>query len=854
MARIPLEHDKLYFDVLIRTQTSESLLALIKASYYAYKNKDNLVDVKEEIAKRLKSAYELYRDNIRGSDSGAGSYTGSEAQFESQYTLGHEMAIWNDSSLSLTFLANKVAVGELAVKEYITNIFLSYLQPIDGKMIHPLYMILDYMEQNCVRYIEKSCFERALMVECSTEQCNSLFNYFDYSGNKLYLKKEFELRDIKEKCNKLFLKESYSNIIKNLSDSDRYEAYLIEPYFNNELKLPEAINYVNLSKQFQLWLLSNLNPNKKENSNFNGYSHNIFKVVSCLESKNKILHNSMYKKNIEYYDFVLLKYENDQEAKEIDKKQHYPARAALPLYKIFISQINKYGYNKIEKAIEQNKNITDLSYSCLDEKKQYWLCSANSAIYDHDSAFHTNCLVDWAQDKHFKKANIGDVVFIYSTSPIKRVKYKCIITKKDITKADKVSDVQYWANPIQDEEYKGLYIRFELLKESDDNRLTYDNLLKVGLKSAPQGAMKLDDEYLALANYIDSIFEKIDLEELPNKINNFVSDFEIKRKAKNLVVFGTPGCGKSYYVNNTLLKNYPDKSDNTKERVFRTTFYQDYTNTDFVGQILPYIEYNEKKEEKVTYKFTPGPFALALKEAVLNRNEDVALVIEELNRGNAPAIFGDIFQLLDRNQDGISEYAITNIHLRDWLNHEIDGANFDKIKIPGNLNIFATMNTSDQNVFTLDTAFKRRWEFKKLKNEFKGHPYEDYFVPGLEETTWKTFVEVINKAIVGELGERNSTINVSDKQIGVYFVDKDGLHKEQIDANDLTKDEKIDKFAYKIFSYLWEDVAKFDKDQLFKKGIITLDQLIENYIKHEVVFNDSINDSLKKKDSDSSEN
>ena len=153
MARIPLEHGKLYFDVLIRTQKAESLLALIKASYYAYKNKDNITDVKEEIAKRLKSGYELFRDNIRGTNSGAGSYTGSESQFESQYTLGHEMAIWNDSSLSLTFLANKVAQGELAVKDYMSNIFLSYLQPIDGKMIHPLYMILDYMDQNKTRYI-----------------------------------------------------------------------------------------------------------------------------------------------------------------------------------------------------------------------------------------------------------------------------------------------------------------------------------------------------------------------------------------------------------------------------------------------------------------------------------------------------------------------------------------------------------------------------------------------------------------------------------------------------------------------------------------------------------------------------
>ena len=165
-----------------------------------------------------------------------------------------------------------------------------------------------------------------------------------------------------------------------------------------------------------------------------------------------------------------------------------------------------------------------------------------------------------------------------------------------------------------------------------------------------------------------------------------------------------------------------------------------------------------------------------------------------------------------------------------------------------------TMNTSDQNVFTLDTAFKRRWEFKKLKNEFNGHPYEGYFVPGLEETTWKTFVEVINKAIVGEQGERNSSINVSDKQIGVYFVDKDGLHKEQIDVSSLPNDGKIDKFAYKVFSYLWDDVAKFDKDQLFRKGIITLDQLIENYIKHEFVFKDEIHEKLKQKASESSEN
>ena len=387
------------------------------------------------------------------------------------------------------------------------------------------------------------------------------------------------------------------------------------------------------------------------------------------------------------------------------------------------------------------------------------------------------------------------------------------------------------------------FIYFKELEEVNLNEL-YN---KLGINEAVKyDSFKLEiEKAMKLAKNVNNY--KID--------NSIISNFEIPGTAKNLVVFGTPGCGKSYYVDNELLKkdDYPIKYDNTKERVFRTTFYQDYSNSDFVGQILPYIEYNEKMEEKVTYKFTPGPFALALKEAVLNINKPVALVIEELNRGNAPAIFGDIFQLLDRNEYGISEYAITNVHLRDWLNNEIDGACFDKIKIPGNLNIFATMNTSDQNVFTLDTAFKRRWEFKKLKNEFKGHQYKDYFVPGLEETTWKTFVEVINKAIIGEHGERNSSINVSDKQIGVYFVDKDGLYEEQVNINNLNNDEKIDKFAYKVFSYLWDDVAKFDKDQLFRKGIITLDQLIDNYIKHEVVFKDEIHKLLVKKASESSE-
>jgi len=132
----------------------------------------------------------------------------------------------------------------------------------------------------------------------------------------------------------------------------------------------------------------------------------------------------------------------------------------------------------------------------------------------------------------------------------------------------------------------------------------------------------------------------------------------------------------------------------------RIIFHPDYTYSDFVGQILPRVN----EDSSVSYEFTPGPFTNILKKAYLNPEKEYFLIIEEINRGNAPAIFGDIFQLLDRNKDGASEYEITN---NDVANI-IYGDKNHKVSIPSNMSILCTMNTSDQNVFTLDTAFQRR--------------------------------------------------------------------------------------------------------------------------------------------------
>ena len=299
--------------------------------------------------------------------------------------------------------------------------------------------------------------------------------------------------------------------------------------------------------------------------------------------------------------------------------------------------------------------------------------------------------------------------------------------------------------------------------------------------------------------------------------------------AQNIVIYGTPGCGKSFYVQNTLLNKFGVKEGNR----IRTTFYQDYTNTDFVGQILPRIH----DDKSVTYEFNPGPFAIALKKAIEAPEICVALIIEELNRGNAASIFGDIFQLLDRDETGKSRYGITNVYLQDYLNDYFKDRNFSfsNIYIPSNLYIIATMNTSDQNVFTLDTAFKRRWQFEKIRNEFKNdHEYKGYYIPGMNQITWENLATSVNEYIVDSSNELSS----EDKQLGVYFIDKNTLCET---LEDCKNEEKKKKFAYKLFEYLWDDVAKFSRSDWFGVDIKSLDQLIDAYLKNgEKVFVDGI--------------
>ena len=337
----------------------------------------------------------------------------------------------------------------------------------------------------------------------------------------------------------------------------------------------------------------------------------------------------------------------------------------------------------------------------------------------------------------------------------------------------------------------------------------------------------INDSYIAELNKGISLGKHVVIAN--NHPNVIVDNVERLTEGCNKIYYGAPGCGKSHYVE----EHYCSDEDKYE----RITFHQEYTNGDFVGQIRPIVE-----NDIIKYDFVAGPLTKLLKKAFAPENvgKMYYLIIEELNRGNAPAIFGDVFQLLDRDKNtGNSEYLIDN----DDMSKEIFGEIGHKVYIPGNVSIIATMNSSDQNVFVLDTAFKRRWEWIKITNKFedKQDTYTQnlasMIVPGMDRT-WREFLDVINNEILDEKYGSNG----EDKQMGIYFVNDKILSVKDTDINIKKKE-----FAEKVFMYLWEDVVKYDRNSLFN-DYKTLDDLIEDYVRNGIgVFKDNIFPKVEEK-------
>ncbi|GHQ93752.1 hypothetical protein VN1240_08110 [Helicobacter pylori] len=295
---------------------------------------------------------------------------------------------------------------------------------------------------------------------------------------------------------------------------------------------------------------------------------------------------------------------------------------------------------------------------------------------------------------------------------------------------------------------------------------------------------------------------------------------------KNIILYGVPGSGKSY----TLQRDYC----NDNSVVEKIVFHPDYSYSDFVGQIMPSVD----DSGIVSYKFNPGPFTNILKKAYHNPQIKHVLVIDEINRGNAPAIFGEIFQLLDRLKHdkngfkkGSSEYAINNMDIANIVHSDKNAS----IRIPSNLWIIATMNTSDQNVFTLDTAFQRRFSMQLIENSFENVD-DDFKNMKILDTdiTWQKFCTTINEKIAQN---NDGLSSMEDKRFGVYFVNIDDLKSKE-------------NFAHKVIKYLWDDIFKFDRNIIFDTTKFnTLEAVVKNFTKEKGrtqfdIFSDDVKELL----------
>lgn len=295
-----------------------------------------------------------------------------------------------------------------------------------------------------------------------------------------------------------------------------------------------------------------------------------------------------------------------------------------------------------------------------------------------------------------------------------------------------------------------------------------------------------------------------------------------------IMLYGAPGTGKSYSISSKIRQSYPGFNEcDDNPYVFRTTIYRDYSYFDFIGNIMPVT-----KDGKISYEFVPGIFTSALFAALRNQDSgiDVYLILEEMSRGDIASIFGDIFQLLDRDDTGKSMYGINNKSIYEYLilNRALKPGY--KIVIPKNLHIIGTVNTSDQNVNVIDTAFKRRFDFKYVGVEPKSNNngYVNNFSINFtsdNQYEWVKLYQAINHVIINDLGL------AEDKQLGPFFLkDKgnDALNRKQV--------------ANKLLHYLWQDVERvsYTSGSLFADGITSFSQLYYAFKKKENILSKSV--------------
>lgn len=419
------------------------------------------------------------------------------------------------------------------------------------------------------------------------------------------------------------------------------------------------------------------------------------------------------------------------------------------------------------------------------ESSQYWLLVKDSVTYnfksyEKDATFN----ISIKNNKPAKTAKVGDVVLCYSMED------QAIIARAEIVEVQKNKSIVLKIN-----EHISPVILRDLILQQDKLDFFDDNL------------------FTATESTIETALISLNIEQF-NIINQIMS----KAKPHNRILFGAPGTGKSFKLKQDVEAFYGEDKTLEEACTERVTFHPEYSYFDFVGSYKPVMtakkdtskqkgegETNEapdkEQQGEIIYDFVPGPFARVLKNALdekkLDKNEgikDFVLIIEEINRAKVAAVFGDIFQLLDRNEEGESEYGINpSKEFREFLKLP-EG---EKLKLPDNMYIWATMNSADQGVYPMDTAFKRRWSFKYTDiddgaKQMQGAPYHE---------DWEKLRRHVNELLQKE------GIN-EDKQMGPFFLKKSELQDPTTFKNAIQN---------KVLMYLFEDAAKHKRKKIFKE-------------------------------------
>lgn len=331
------------------------------------------------------------------------------------------------------------------------------------------------------------------------------------------------------------------------------------------------------------------------------------------------------------------------------------------------------------------------------------------------------------------------------------------------------------------------------------------------LGTQPELFDRLDEEMVSLPLYTGSDDAESSADAAPA-----VPAADRVTGGNNLIVYGAPGTGKS----NALEEQYGDD-------MTRVVFHPEYSYFDFIGSYRPSPVYAEsermlyrpdgtpfdKGEPYVDYTFVPGPFTNVLVAAWTHPEKMHNLLIEEMNRADAAAVFGDVFQLLDRNEDGTSRYGI--VPSAEWRSYLLSsGASmaFDAnggIRIPSNMNLLATMNSADQGVNVLDTAFKRRWKYQFMDFDYSAPCLDVPVLYGGRVRRWPDFLQRINQKLTDlyRIGE--------DRLVGPFFVAPDALEQDGDNAEAVRK----------ILFYLWDDVLRHESRDRFFGRIRTMADL-----------------------------